>query len=177
MLSNPRITIVTPCFNSEKYIEFCIKSIMSQSYKNVEHIIIDGGSTDKTLDIIRKYEGKYNMRYLSETDNGMYDAITKGFNLATGDIYAWLNSDDMYMPWACEVVASVMSKTNIKWCTGIPTIYNKKGVQTLAFSRLVPVYPRKYIAMGYFDGRVAGFIQQESTFWTKELWDKCGHVV
>ena len=95
MISSPKILIVTPCYNAERYIEYCIKSIKSQSYTNFEHIIVDGGSTDGTLDIIRKYEGSYNMRWLSEPDDGMYDAITKGFALSSGDIYAWLNSDDM----------------------------------------------------------------------------------
>ena len=126
-------------------------------------IIVDGGSTDGTLDIIRRYEG-------------MYDAIIKGFKHATGDIFAWLNSDDMYMPWACEVVASVMSKTSVKWCTGIPSVYNERGVQ-FGLPKRVPVYPRRYIRLGYMDGRVSGFIQQESTFWAKELWDKCGMVI
>ena len=101
MRENPLISIVTPCLNSEEYLEYCIKSIMSQSYPNVEHIIVDGGSTDSTLDIIRKYEGRYNMRWFSEKDNSMYEAIINGFKLANGEIYAWLNSDDMYMPWAC----------------------------------------------------------------------------
>ena len=98
MNHHPKVSIVTACYNSEKYIEDCIKSIMRQTYDNVEHIIVDGGSTDGTLDIIKKYENQYNMRWISEKDNGMYDAITKGFRMASGEIYAWLNSDDMYMP-------------------------------------------------------------------------------
>ena len=116
------------------------------------------------------------MRWISEKDNGMYEAIIKGFSLANGEIYAWLNSDDMYMPWACEVVASVMSKTGIKWCTGVPSNWNERGVQCLS-SMMIPVYPRRFIKNGYMDGRIGLIIQQESTFWTRNLWDKCGSVI
>ena len=79
MKENPRISIVTPTYNSEEYLEACILSIRNQCYENLEHIIIDGGSTDGTLEIIRKYELDYPLRWISEPDGGMYDAINKGF--------------------------------------------------------------------------------------------------
>ena len=176
MKKHPKVTIVTACYNSEKYLEDCILSIMRQTYDNVEHIIVDGGSTDRTLDIIRKYDGQYNMKWISEKDNGMYDAITKGFRMATGDIFAWLNSDDMYMPWACESVTTVMEKTGIQWVTGIPCHYNERGVLH-NIPRITPVFPRKFIAKGYMDGRVTTFLEQESMFWSKELWEKYGHLL
>lgn len=176
MIKHPKVSIVTVCYNSEKYIEECIQSIIRQTYDNVEHIIVDGGSTDRTLDIIKKYENKYNMRWVSEKDNGMYDAITKGFKMAGGEIFAWLNSDDMYMPWACELVAVVMEKTGIQWCSGIPCHYNERGVAH-NIPRITPVFPQKYICKGYMDGRVATFLEQESMFWSKVLWDKAGHVL
>lgn len=172
MKKKPKITIVTVCYNSSKYLEDCIKSVMNQTYDNVEHIIIDGKSTDNTVDIIKKYDGKYNMKWISEPDNGMYDAICKGFRMASGDIYAWLNSDDMYMPWACEIVAIVMEKTKIQWCTGIPCHYTKKGI-AYNIPRVTPVFPQRLIRRGYYDGRIASFLEQESMFWSRELWDKC----
>ncbi|MCB5920268.1 glycosyltransferase family 2 protein [Mediterraneibacter faecis] len=176
MKKHPRVTIVTVCYNSEKYLEDCIKSIMNQTYDNVEHIIVDGESKDNTLDIIKKYDGKYNMRWISEPDNGMYDAIYKGFQMATGDIYAWLNSDDMYMPWACELVAKVMEETDVEWCTGIPCHYTESGI-AYNIPRVTPVFPRKFILKGYMDGRVATFLEQESMFWSKKLWDLCGNTI
>jgi len=112
--SSPRISIITPSFNREKFIELSIKSILSQSYQNYEHIIVDGASTDGTLDIIRKYDGKYNMRWISEPDKGMYDAINKGLKLARGEIVAYLNTDDLYLPWTLEVVANVFSRPKNK---------------------------------------------------------------
>lgn len=176
MNNHPLISIVTVCFNSEEYIEDCIKSVINQTYDNVEHIIVDGMSNDRTIDIIKKYEGQYNMRWISEKDNGMYDAIYKGFSMANGDIYAWLNSDDMYMPWACEIVSLVMVNRGIQWCTGIPCHYTNKG---LAYNipRVTPSFPIKYIKKGYMDGRIATFLEQESMFWSKELWDKCGRLI
>ena len=171
-----KITIVTPCYNSEKYIEQCILSIKNQTYTNIEHIIVDGGSCDSTLDIIKKYENTYNMQWISEKDEGMYDAITKGFKYATGDIYAWLNSDDMYMPWACELIATVMSKTGIEWCIGVPCVYTEKGIAHY-IPRVMPVYPRNLIKRGYFDGRTSLFLQQESMFWKKRLWEENSNVI
>lgn len=176
MKEHPKITIVTACYNSEAYLEDCIKSILNQTYDNIEHIIVDGKSTDHTLDIIKRYDGKYNMKWISEPDHGMYDAICKGFDMATGDIYAWLNSDDMYLPWACELVAQVMSKTDIQWCTGIPCHYTERGV-AYNVAQITPSFPQRFIRKGYNDGRVATFLEQESMFWSKELWDKCGSVM
>ena len=176
MKKHPKVTIVTVCYNSEDYLEDCIKSIMNQTYDNIEHIIIDGKSTDNTVSIIKKYENKYNMHWISEEDNGMYDALYKGFNMATGDIYAWLNSDDMYMPWTCELVATVMENTKIEWCTGIPCHYNEAGIAH-NIPRITPSYPRIFIKNGYMDGRICTFLEQESMFWSKELWNKCGQII
>lgn len=89
-----RVTLITATYNSKKYLEDCIQSVLRQDYPNIEHIIVDGGSTDGTLDIIKKYEGSI-ARWISEPDRGMYDAINKGMNMSTGDIIGILNSDDM----------------------------------------------------------------------------------
>jgi len=89
-----KVTIITVTFNSEKYLEDCILSVIAQRYGNIEHIIIDGKSKDRTTDIIRKYESRI-AKWVSETDRGMYDAINKGMEMSTGDIIGILNSDDM----------------------------------------------------------------------------------
>lgn len=92
----PLISIVTPSYNQGVFIEETILSVKNQDYPNFEHIIVDGGSTDNTLDILRKYEGTYNMRWISEPDEGQADAVNKGFKMAKGEIIGWLNSDDVY---------------------------------------------------------------------------------
>jgi glycosyltransferase involved in cell wall biosynthesis len=88
-----KFSIITPSFNHAEFIEDTILSVLSQSYNNFEHIIIDGGSRDNTVEILKKHK---HLKWISEPDNGQTSAINKGFRLATGDIFAWLNSDDYY---------------------------------------------------------------------------------
>ena len=93
-----KFSIITPCYNSEKTIKRTIESVVNQSYKNIEYILIDGGSKDKTVEIIQEYQSKYPklIKYISEKDSGIYDAMNKGIKLATGDIVGIVNSDDYY---------------------------------------------------------------------------------
>jgi glycosyltransferase involved in cell wall biosynthesis len=94
-LNKPLISVITAVFNSEKYLEESILSLHKQNYENIEHIIIDGGSTDNSLNIIKKYESKIDY-WISEKDLGIYDAFNKGMQLANGDYIGFLNSDDIY---------------------------------------------------------------------------------
>ncbi len=102
----PLVSIVTPSLNQGRFIEETILSIKNQTYPNIEHIIVDGGSTDNTLEIIKKYDGYYNMLWLSEPDEGQSDAINKGWKMSNGEIIAYLNSDDTYLPLAVETAVS-----------------------------------------------------------------------
>ncbi len=101
-----KVSIITVCFNSREYIRQTIESVLNQSYKNIEYIIIDGGSTDGTVAIVKEYEKLFNgrLKWVSEKDNGIYDAMNKGIALATGDIIGVLNSDDWYENSAIEEV-------------------------------------------------------------------------
>ena len=168
--SLPLISIITVVFNGEKYLEETIQSVINQTYPNVEYIIIDGGSTDGTLDIIKKYEDKIDY-WVSEKDDGMYEAIHKGFMLSTGEIYSWLNADDKYYPWTLVTVSKIFQKKSyVKWLTGIPSHINK-------YSELINVEHPKYyfqyfIKKGYYRGDYLGFIQQESTFFRSSLYKK-----
>lgn len=171
------ISIITPTYNSEEYLEDCIKSIIAQTCKEYEHIIVDGGSTDSTLEIIKKYENQYPMRWISEKDKGMYDAIAKGFKMAKGDIFCWLNSDDMYMPWTLETVNRVMNSKvrgeQVQWCVGRDSRFTHDGINYVV-SKRVRVFPRKLIAKGWMNGIMLGCLQQESSFWTRELYESVG---
>ena len=100
MKSQPKISIITPSYNQGQYIEETINSVLSQDYPHIEYIVVDGGSTDNTLDILKKYDGK--ILWISEKDNGQSDAIIKGFKMAKGEIFAWLCSDDLYLPGAIK---------------------------------------------------------------------------
>lgn len=97
-------SIVTPSFNRFGFIEKTIQSVLRQEYSALDYIVVDGESTDGTLDILEKYNTDSRFSYISEKDQGMYDAINKGFERATGDILAYINTDDRYFPWTLSVV-------------------------------------------------------------------------
>jgi glycosyltransferase involved in cell wall biosynthesis len=107
----PKITIVTPSFNQGKFLRQTIESILAQNYPHLEYFIIDGGSTDESLDIIREYEDQISW-WVSETDRGQTDAINKGFKRATGELCAWVNSDDVLLPNCLQKVADCYQKYN-----------------------------------------------------------------
>ena len=165
----PKISIVTPSFNQADYLEATILSILNQNYPNLEYIIIDGGSTDNSVEIIKKYADKLTF-WVSEPDNGLYDAVQKGFKQSTGGIMAWLNSDDLYHPNALKTVAEIFNSfADIQWMTTTPTAFDETG-------RTVNVTDSLKIKWSKFRFYAGDFrwIQQESTFWRRSLWQKAG---
>ena len=166
MLHFPKISIVTPSFNQAQFIEETILSVINQNYPNLEYIIIDGGSTDGSVEIIRKYE-KYLTYWVSEPDNGHGHALNKGFAKTTGEIMAWINSDDKYYPWTFSTVAEIFNHhADICWITGVPAFYDDKG----RLNHVQKVYKNKF---DYLIGNYK-WIQQESTFWRRNLWNTSG---
>lgn len=165
----PKISIVTPTYNQGAYIEECIQSILGQGYPNLDYIIIDGGSSDNTIDIIKKYQDKLSY-WVSEKDNGLYDALNKGFKKATGKILGWLNSDDILHRKSLFTIADIFNTLpEIQWVQGYPTLIDQKG--RIVF-HLNPRFDKfEFFLKEYHDGT---FIQQESTYWTRELWEKAG---
>lgn len=115
--TNPLISVITVVYNGEKFLEETIKSVINQTYDNVEYLIIDGGSTDGTLDIIKKYEGRIDY-WVSKPDKGIYDAINKGIQLSRGKIIGILNADDYYYRDALSIVAKYFINTNIDYLFG-----------------------------------------------------------
>ena len=166
----PRISIVTPCLNSGKYLEEAILSVLEQNYPNLEYIIIDGGSTDNSLEIIKKYQKKLTY-WISEKDQGMYDAIQKGFEKSTGDIMAWINADDLYHRRSFFIIAEIFSNnSDVNWLVGASTIWDEYG-------RGVNVYQsRKFTKYDFLMGDFK-FVQQESCFFRRVLWEKAGSYV
>jgi glycosyltransferase involved in cell wall biosynthesis len=108
--SLPKISVITVSFNQAQFIRDCIESVKNQDYPNIEHIIIDGGSTDGTVDILKEYS---HLNWVSEPDNGQTHALNKGFLKATGQIIGWLNSDDYYTPGALKIVASELKNSSV----------------------------------------------------------------
>jgi glycosyltransferase involved in cell wall biosynthesis len=155
----------------EKYIEQTIQSVISQDYPDLEYIIVDGGSSDHTMDIINKYKNKISI-IINEPDNGMYDAISKGIKSSTGEILAWLNADDIYFPWTLSIVAKAFSENNdFNWIRGIPAFMDEPGCLSNIYNNISGA-PRNFIRNGWFSEGLYGFLQQESIFWKRSLWEK-----
>ena len=165
-VSNFKISIITVVYNAADTIEQTIRSVVEQDYPNIEYIIIDGGSTDGTLDVIKKYEDRI-AYWVSEPDKGLYDALTKGFERVTGDICAYINADDFYQPHAFAAVCSIFKNVGCRWLTGINAVYNVKG--QIVAAKIPFRYRAAFIQKGYYNGKYLPFIQQESTFWTTDL--------
>lgn len=127
----PKISIITPSFNQGKYIEQTILSVINQNYPNLEYIIIDGGSTDETVSIIKKYEKSISY-WVTEPDNGQSHAINKGLEKCTGEIFNWLNSDDWYMPGALfEVANAFINNIAAQYVSGYEKHIEQNGMVTL----------------------------------------------
>ena len=168
-----KISVITVCYNMAEYIEQTIESVLSQNYDNLEYIIIDGGSNDGTKEIIDKYKDRL-AYFISEPDNGMYDAISKGFKKATGDVLAWLNADDVYFPWTLSTVNKVFSEyPETQWLGGRYAFLNEDGLLSNVFPNS-SVRTRHDIANGWCRDKILGPLQQESMFWRQSLYEKSG---
>lgn len=169
----PSISIVTPSLNQGQYLDECIDSVLSQNYPNLEYIIMDGGSNDNSLEIIKKYE-KYLTYWQSKPDGGQYAAIQEGFSRSSGKIMAWLNSDDKYHEDAFFTVAYVFAThPEIEWITGRPTWWDKDGRLNKISDVLCQYDREKYLLMG----QTRQWMQQESTFWSRSLWERAGAFI
>jgi hypothetical protein len=164
--ARPLVSIVTPTLNQGGFIEQTILSIKGQTYRDVEHIVIDGGSTDGTLEILRRYDGTYPMRWISEPDRGMYDAINKGMRLASGDILAYLNSDDLYFPWTLETVVEHFlghPETDVVLGDALG-VHEQTGAEDIRFQ---PPYRWTFLLR-------AGSFVQPAVFWRRRVYSGVG---
>lgn len=164
--NRPRISIVTPSYNQGQFIEETIRSVLLQGYPNLEYIVIDGGSTDNSVEIIKKYQS-WLTYWVSEKDQGQSEAINKGFQLSTGTIMGWVNSDDLLAVNALYHLANYY-KTGLNWWVGGAS----KLIQNKEF---ISGKPEEIIPIGERDLLHARIIiPQVSTFWTRELWKQVG---
>ena len=170
MTPRPKISIVTPCYNAQQFIEETAVSVLNQTAirtgrATLEYLIFDGASSDATVEIIEKLRSPQ-ITLVSERDKGMYEALAKGFSRVTGDIVAYINAGDYYHPYAFDAALGVLQSPAISWVTGYGTIYNEAGVPVKVFAPFI--YRRRLFACGSY-GRFLPFVQQESTFWRREL--------
>jgi glycosyltransferase involved in cell wall biosynthesis len=167
----PLISVIIPSFNQGAFIAQTIDSILQQSYKQVEILVIDGGSTDQTLDILRSYGDQ--IFWLSEPDRGQAHAINKGLAMAKGDVIAYLNSDDYYLDGTLEKVASVLtSGTEERWLTGDYLIVDEQGKNIQSFVVAYKRFFRRRLSFNVLS--VLNPIVQPSTFMTRSMTDATG---
>jgi glycosyltransferase involved in cell wall biosynthesis len=164
--SLPLVSIVTPSFNQAYYLEETILSVLNQDYPKIEYIIVDGGSSDGSQEIIRKYESEL-AYWISEIDTGQTEAINKGFSIANGEIFAWLNSDDTYLPGAVSEAVDFLN-TN----SAVGMVYGKAYYVDEMGNRvaLYPAGPTNYRGLR----RGINTIPQQTMFFRKILWDMVG---
>lgn len=166
MKSTPLVTVVTPSYNQASYLEETIQSVLAQTYPSVEYIIMDGGSNDGSLEVIKKYAPKL-AHWASEKDHGQTDAINKGFALAKGEILAWLNSDDTLLPNAAEEAVEYFSnhpETGLVY--GDANYIDEK-------SRVIGRFPTAQTDLAKLR-RGYVHIPQQTSFFRKSLWDHVG---
>lgn len=150
----PKISVITPSFNSAKYLSEAIESVLSQNYPNFEHIIVDGGSTDGTLDILKKYP---HLRWVSEPDNGQSDAMNKGFKMSIGEVIVYLNADDYFIPDVFNKIVSYFGN-GAKFVVGKVKVLNEDGTYwindpTIKFNEMLKWWNStaySYNPVGYF---------------------------
>jgi glycosyltransferase involved in cell wall biosynthesis len=166
MAEAPLVSIITPSFNQARYIEATIRSVLTQDYPRLEYIIVDGGSTDGTVDIINKYKSRVAW-WVSEKDKGQTDAINKGFARATGEILAWINSDDTYEPGAvAAAVKYLQAHPEVGMVYGDCNFINEGGMVIGKFNSAQTNH--SLIRQGYVH------IPQQTMFFRADLWKQVG---
>ncbi|MGH9592393.1 MAG: glycosyltransferase family 2 protein [Bryobacteraceae bacterium] len=158
-----KVSIVTPSFNQAKFLPATLRSVREQTYPGIDHIVVDGGSTDGSVDLLRAAPG---IRWVSERDRGQVDAINKGFAMATGDILAWLNSDDTISPDAVRIAVDALERTGADLVYGDVRIIDQDGTHERMFYGI----PFDYRVLLYG----IDYIGQQSVFFRRTLLDKAG---
>ncbi len=162
----PLISIITPVYNCENFLTETFASLQNQSFKNFEHIVIDGGSTDKTVDLIKSNQAQV-AYWISEKDNGMYNAINKGFRQAKGEILAYLNADDLYFPDTLQKVANAYQQEKFDLLYGNTEYMDEHGNKRFVYKNSA------YSSKSIFSIKRIPFAQP-AAFWSRELYNSLG---
>ncbi|TAN48471.1 MAG: glycosyltransferase, partial [Rhodospirillales bacterium] len=173
----PKISVITASFNSARYIEETILSVVNQGYPNLEHILVDGGSTDGTLEIVERYRDHF-AKIVVEPDDGQADAITKGFRLATGELSTWLNSDDLFMPGALMAMVARFVATGAEVVTGVIEAFGEDMEPRWHFAP----YAKDRLDLADItdiDGQwlESTFFYQPEVMFTLDLWRRAGGFI
>lgn len=166
-MNAPKISIITPCYNHASFLRETIQSVLGENYPNLEYIIMDGGSSDGSVEIIREYE-THLAYWQSERDGGMYNAINAGMRRASGEILAWLNADDYYLPGTLHFVAAQFPSTETGLLFGNAFHFVQDRAASWG-SDVVGEHARKNLYK--YD-----YIIQPASFWTRGVWEKVGEL-
>jgi glycosyltransferase involved in cell wall biosynthesis len=162
-----RITVITPSYNQGEFIERTIRSVLDQDWPDLEYIVVDGGSTDGSREVIRRYENRISW-WVSEPDHGQCNALNKGLRRATGDLVAYLNSDDYYLPGAFEQAVTGLEASGANWVVGASRFVDEDGRVTEVWRPELPSGPRRSWLFGPWG------VPQPSSFWRRELFERLG---
>lgn len=160
----PKISIITPSYNQAGYIEETISSVLDQDYPNLEYIVVDGGSSDGTLEILRKYEDR--LTWISKPDEGQANAINKGLRMASGEVLAFLNSDDLYLPGTLLSVGDYFNRhPDAAWLSGQCRNMDEHGQE---IRQLIRAYKNFWLHLASYQALlILNYIAQPATFWRK----------
>jgi glycosyltransferase involved in cell wall biosynthesis len=165
------ISIITPSFNQAAFIEETIRTVLDQATAGLEYIVTDGGSTDETTAILARYEGR--LRWFSERDKGLADAVNKGVGMANGELIGWLNSDDLYLPGTLQAVADYFQEhPECRWLFGKCKIINSSGMERWKW-----ITRYKNLGLKSFSWHKLlreNFISQPAVFFRKDLFEEVG---
>jgi len=176
MTDLPTISIVTPCYNDAAFLERTISSVLDQGYPSLQYVVMDGGSTDGSRDIIERHAPRLH-DWRSGDDRGQYDAIASGFERTTGEVMGWINADDFYLPWALAAVGSIFAELpEVQWLTTFYPGFCDCRARGVSFHRAAGFSRESFLDGRHCpnDERFVGYVPQESTFWRRSLWERSG---
>jgi glycosyltransferase involved in cell wall biosynthesis len=166
-VNRPRLTVITPSFNQAQYLERTLRSVLDQRYPELEYIVMDGGSTDGSVEILRRYDDHLS-HWVSEPDGGQSWAINRGIERATGDVIAYINSDDYYLPGAFEAALPLFEDPDVRWVAGATEYRETDGaLETLWLPRRPQGSRARWI-------RSTWYVPQASSFWRRDVFEQFG---